>query len=175
MKSILIFFLICFSVSSYSKDTAVCVKLDSAEAFMESAPDKSLKIIESTDRASLKSKRLKARFALLYSMALDKNYIDIANDSIIAPAIKWYKNHGTADEKIRMNYYTGITYYNAGRMEAAMDWFINADKYAEQATDERLLGRLYKVQSLIYADNFNHDLALACAKNLLNITWQPKT
>ena len=164
MKSILIFFLICFSVSSYSKDIAVGVKLDSAEAFMESAPDKSLKIIESIDRASLKSRRLKARFALLYSMALDKNYIDIANDSIIAPAIKWYKNHGTADEKIRMNYYTGITYYNAGRMEAAMDWFINADKYAEQATDERLLGRLYKAQSLIYADNFNHDLALACAK-----------
>ena len=164
MKSILIFFLICFSVSSYSKDTAVGVKLDSAEATMESAPDKSLKIMESIDRASLKSQRLKARFALLYSMALEKTCIDIASDSIIAPAIKWYRKHGTADEKIRMNYYAGITYYNAGRMEAAMDWFINADKYVDQATDEKLLGRLYKVQSMIYADNFNHDLALSCAK-----------
>lgn len=133
MKSILIFFLICFSVSSYSKDIAVGVKLDSAEAAMESAPGKSLKIIESIDRASLNSRRLKARFALLYSMALNKNYIDIANDSIIAPAVRYYRRHGTPNERMLAYYYNGIVYSFSGDSEQEMQNYLKAERFAEKA------------------------------------------
>ena len=31
-------------------------------------------------------RKQKAKYALLYSMALDKNYIDLQSDSIIAPS-----------------------------------------------------------------------------------------
>lgn len=51
-------------------------------------------------------------YALLLSIALDKNYIDVTNDSIIAPAVKNYAKHGSADEKLKTRYYWGCIAMN---------------------------------------------------------------
>ena len=39
----------------------------------------------------------RAKYALLRSMALDKNYIDVADDSLINVAVEWYSRRGDAD------------------------------------------------------------------------------
>jgi len=44
---------------------------------------------------------IEAKYALLLSQALDKNYIDLQSDSIIAPAVRYYENHGTPDERLK--------------------------------------------------------------------------
>ena len=76
------------------------VKLSRAETFITDNPDMALKVLDSLDVEELSTRRLQARYALLYSIALDKNYVDVKDDSIIAPAVRYYARHGSADEKL---------------------------------------------------------------------------
>ena len=62
-------------------------------------------------------RKQKAKYALLYSMALDKNYIDLQSDSIIAPAIKYYERHGSHEERFLCYYYRARIYETAGDKE----------------------------------------------------------
>ena len=48
------------------------------------------RVLEGIDKSELTSKELEAKYALLLSQALDKNYIDLQSDSIIAPAVRYY-------------------------------------------------------------------------------------
>ena len=48
-------------------------------------PDSALSVLKSVDHALLNTKRSRAHHALLHAMALDKNYIDVADDSIAHP------------------------------------------------------------------------------------------
>ena len=130
-------------------------QLENAEANMELQPNIALNILDSIDQNTLPTKMLKARYSLLYSMALDKNYIDITHDTIIAPAINYYKNHGSADEKLKANYYWGRVAMNRGEYETAIDRFVLAEKYASRTNDKIAAGRLFKAQTNIY--KYCHD------------------
>ena len=63
----------------------------------------------------------------LLSQALDKNYIDLQSDSIIAPAVRYYENHGTPDERLKVFYYRGRISMNANDYDSATEYFIKAD------------------------------------------------
>lgn len=52
------------------------VKMDIAESLMNSKPDSALAVLEGIPTSDVKGKAASARYALLKSMALDKNYID---------------------------------------------------------------------------------------------------
>lgn len=69
--------------------------LDHAEALMETHPDSAMAILETIDQATLYSKPAQARYALLMSMALDKNYIDTTDFKVLQPAIDYYLSKGT--------------------------------------------------------------------------------
>ena len=131
-----------------------------AETGMEVSPEKSLAVLESIDRASLNSRRMKARFALLYSMALNKNYIDIANDSIIAPAVRYYRRHGTPDERMLAYYYNGIVYSFSGDSEQEMQNYLKAERFAEKAENKRAAGRLYKAKMAVYNKVYDYKAAI---------------
>ena len=125
-------------------DDQISAVLASAEKSMDDNPKSSLEALESLDSQTLKTCKQKAKYALLYSMALDKNYIDVTNDSIIAPAIAYYKNHGSSDDKLKVNYYWGRIAMNAGEYENAISRFIIAEQYADKTSDKIAVGRLYK-------------------------------
>lgn len=79
--------LLCASTLFLScKNAQVDSILTSAEKSMNDDPKSSLEILESIDKDSISMRKQKAKYALLYSMALDKNYIDLQSDSIIAPS-----------------------------------------------------------------------------------------
>ena len=132
-------------------------RLQEADACMSSHPETALTMLDSIDTEHISSKRLKARYALLYSIALDKNYIDVTNDSIIAPAVKYYRNHGTPDEKLKTNYYWGRIAMNSGEYEDATSRFIIAERYVNDATDNAAIGRLYKAQTTVYRYSYDTD------------------
>ena len=115
--------LVLCAVLSCSDDTAVMAELDRAEAVMEEYPDSALALLDTLDRGRLTSREAKARHALLYSQALDKNYIDLSTDSIINPAVKYYSRHGSHDYRLMTQYYLGRIYQNAGDNESAMRCF----------------------------------------------------
>ena len=108
-------------VSSCGQDgDALKEALSEAESCIEDAPRHSLEILKQIDTASLSSRKIRAKYSLLYSMALDKNYIDVITDSIISPAVKFYKHHGTPQERMLTNYYLGRIRMNASNYEEAL-------------------------------------------------------
>ena len=138
--------------------------LEDVDSYIEARPDSALAVLEGIDKSELTSKELEAKYALLLSQALDKNYIDLQSDSIIAPAVNYYKYHGTDDERFRTLYYAGRVYQNAGDIEAAMEKFVEAERYISSQIDKSVVGRLYKAKMVAYRDVFDHQSALEQAK-----------
>ena len=134
--------------------------LDDVESFISEDPERALSVLDSlSSSGELPGHGDKARFALLYSMALDKNYIDSTDDSLINVAVKWYRRHGSPDEKLKSYYYQGRIYQNAGDKESAMESFVKAEAYVEDAEDDVAAGLLYKSIAVVYANIFDLEMA----------------
>ena len=135
--------------------------LDDVGFFISEDPERALSVLDSmSSSGELRGRETKARFALLYSMALDKKYIDSIDDSLINIAVDWYKRHGTADEKLKAYYYQGRIYQNAGDKESAMESFVKAEAYVEDAEDDIAAGLLYDAMSNIALAIFDNDSVL---------------
>lgn len=131
--------------------TDIAGKLDEAESIISSHPDSALAIIRSIDTLSLNRVPLKARYSLLNTMAIDKNYIDTADVSVIMPAVEYYRKHGTADEKLKSYYYLGrIQTYKKDYNSAIVSYSV-AEKEVPNSTDLIAQGLLY----MAYADSYN--------------------
>lgn len=147
--------------------TATEAILSQAASVMEEHPDSSLAILDTLDRSRLCSRKLLARHSLLYSQALEKNDILLETDSVIAPAVKYYRRHGSADERLLMQYYQGCIRWNAGNLDEALDCFLRAERYARKAKDYQAVGRLYSAMKSIYyevyefARSFDYSLKAA--------------
>ena len=153
--------LITFSCRNIEK---VEEQMHTASGYMEQQPELALELLDSIDCEMLSTRKAQARHALLYSMALDKNYIDVTNDSILSPAIKYYKNHGTADDKLLTYYYWGRIAMNAGDYENALKRFISAEQYVNDAHEHVAAARLYKAQMVIYQYSYESSMILEAAQ-----------
>lgn len=132
-------------------------------SFIEERPDSALTILDTMDSFSLTTSALKARHSLLLAMARDKNYIDDTTDSIIAPAVSWYRRHGSADEKLLMNYYRGRIAMNAGDYETAMRCFADGSRFSEKARNKVWSGRLCNAKFQVYQHLFDSASAIDAA------------
>ena len=157
--------LVLCAVLSCSDDTAVMEELDRAEAVMEEYPDSALALLDTLDRSCLVTREARARHALLYSQALDKNYIDLSTDSIISPAVKYYKKHGSPDYRLMTQYYLGRIYQNAGDNESAMRCFVQAERYVPECSDAGMAARLYTAMTAIYYSVYQFEKALTASVN----------
>lgn len=79
---------ICLISCSYQSETERL--LDKAQAYLEFNPDSAFVALDSLDRRHLNTKELRARHALLYSIALEKVGIDMTSDNIINIALEYY-------------------------------------------------------------------------------------
>ena len=157
--------LTCCAVLSCADDSAVMEELDRAEAVMEEYPDSALALLDTLDRGRLTSREARARHALLYSQALDKNYIDLSTDSIINPAVKYYSRHGSHDYRLMTQYYLGRIYQNAGDNESAMRCFVQAERYVPECSDAGMAARLYTAMTAIYYSVYQFEKALTASVN----------
>lgn len=130
--------------------TGVWNSMNEAERLIRIHPDSSLSILSAIDRHTLGDDEEKARYALLMSMALDKNYIDTTTFEILQPAIDYYLKKGTPDEKLRTLYYQGRIYQNGKNDDMAMQSFIQGREYIETATDTLTAANLLVAQGVIY-------------------------
>ena len=92
---IILLYLICSL--SCSKQTETDVKLRAIEAYIQEDPSRALEELSLINIDSLQYAGEQGLYSLLFSMALDKNYIDIKSDSLIAPALSYYSHHGDGD------------------------------------------------------------------------------
>ena len=125
-------------------------RMDAAERIIESDPDSALYILENIHEKNLIGDDERARYALLRSIAFDKSYIDTTTFDVLQPAIDYYLEKGTPDEKLRTYYYQGRIYQNLDNNELAMQSFINAKDLQSEYTDTITFARMLVAQSVIY-------------------------
>ncbi|MCM1072046.1 MAG: hypothetical protein NC210_08240 [[Clostridium] fimetarium] len=147
---------------------SVGLRLDEAGRIMETAPDSALLILEGISGDELRGDELKARYALLKSMALDKNYIDATDFDILQPAMEYLANHGTPDEKMRTLYYQGRVYQNRGEPDEALSSFAEALS-VKSVTDSLTLARAYIARAVIYLDAYNPEALAESASRAAEI------
>lgn len=132
-------------------------KMNLAESLMDSRPDSALDILNSVNVETLDGKRNNARYALLKSMALDKNYVDTTNFDVLQPAIDYFLRKGTADEKLKTYYYQGRVYQNQGDDDSAMQSFMRGREYCGQASDTLMMANLLVAQGTILYTTYKFD------------------
>jgi flagellar basal body-associated protein FliL len=124
---------------------------------LETKPDSALIILKGINSEGL-NREESARLALLKTMALDKNYIDTTSFDVLQPAIDYYLDNGSADERLRTLYYQGRIFQNKGDDEKAMQAFINAvDLSHDGITDSLTYARLLVAQGAIYLSMYKTD------------------
>ena len=153
MKRLLAITIILLSIASCTFIN-VSRTLNDVESYIMERPDSALAVLESIDRVDLNTARTKAHHALLNAMALDKNYIDVTEDSIAKVATEYYKKHGPRRNYARALYYLGKSYYYNEEYDKAILEYSKAEKVAV-GCDSLYLGMIYSGKSYTYNCNYN--------------------
>ena len=131
--------------------------LEDVDSYIETRPDSALAVLEGIDVEALGSREEKAKYALLMSMALDKNYIDRTDFEVLQPAIDYYEDHGTATDKLRTFYYQGRIYQNGGYDENSLASMIKSMELGDNSDDILTKARNLYTQGYIYSTLYNWD------------------
>ena len=134
--------------------------LKEIDSFIQEKPKEALTILTEMDSKSISSPKEKALYSLLYSIALDKNYIDIQSDSIIKHAANYYSHHGDRYHRFLAFYYLGRVYENAADYNEALAAYLRAEQLAGTAVPDDYLSRLYTAKARLYYKQLALDRAL---------------
>lgn len=136
--------------------TGFSPELLDVESYIQERPDSALSVLEAMDLQSLKSQKDKALHALLHAMALDKNFIDVDNDSLANVALQYFEHRGPTRYKARSLYYRGLSYYYSEQIDNAIIDFSCAEQACEDSGDMLYLAMTYvcmaDTYSLVYND-----------------------
>ena len=135
--------------------------LTDVESYIQERPDSALSVLDSMDRALLTTKQLRAHHALLHAMALDKNYIDVSDDSIARVAVDYFSKRGPEKYEARSLYYLGLAYYYQGEYNKAIVELTKAETVAERV-DSLYLSLVKTLQANTYDKSHNAIEALDC-------------
>ena len=127
---------------------------DEVETFIMERPDSALAILDTMDRSRLQTDRTRARHALLHAMALDKNFIDVSEDSIAQVAVDYYSKRGPRKYYARSLYYLGLAYYYQEDYNKAIVEFTKAENVAQEC-DSLYLGMTKVAQADTYGKTYN--------------------
>ena len=120
-----------------------------ADDIIQGNPEEALSLLNNIDVRQLDSDKMKARYALVYSKALFKNYVDAPNDSLISSAVDYYEEHGTTSEKFYAYLYQGLVRYQLNDYEKSAQSLFHAMSNSTQVSDYYAKGQMYAHLSLI--------------------------
>ena len=164
MKQSIIFIILTFCLASCGQHSKHWETLTQMESLMEVRPDSVLPILQEISLEELSGKEEKAKYALLLSMAMDKNYIDRTDFEVLQPAIDYYEDNGMATDKLRTHFYQGRIYQNAGNDDLAMESFVIALSKGATSEDTKTKARTCFAQFKINYSLYEWD---NCIENLL--------
>lgn len=131
------------------------------DSYIEQHPDSALTVLENIKEVHLTNREIKARHALLHSMALDKNYIDKRDFSVLQPAIDYFLDNNFGNESLRTCYYAGTICENRGDTESAMKYYVKGLEYFHKSSDSLTKARLHYAKGLIHHSLFEYDKYVA--------------
>ena len=157
MKRLLFILALTLTLVACNRHSEHWATITEMETIIEERPDSVLNVLQAIDTDELIGDEERAKHALLLSMALDKNYIDRTDFEVLQPAIDYYEDNGSATDKLRMYYYQGRIYQNAGNDAAAMEAFVKAISEGNESNDILTKARTYFAQSHIYYSLYEWD------------------
>lgn len=156
--SFFLFIAISMLASCGSRQTAAT--LDDVETYIQTRPDSALAAIRAIDTTTLTTRSLRAHYALLHAMALDKNWIDTTDVNVVMPAVEYYGRHGSDEQKAKAYYYLGRIQQNAGNLPEASISLLKAEKKVESLDDMDFKSMVFITLSTIYSQSHLHEEAL---------------
>lgn len=128
--------------------------LHDVETYIQERPDSALRVLRKVDSLTLNTKSLRARYSLLFAMALDKNYIDTTALSILEPTVAYYERLGSPQDKMLSCYYLGRIYANRKDYPNAVIFYSQALRESS-ADDYYHKGLAYEALANAYSASFN--------------------
>ena len=135
-------------------------ELEHLEARMNDAPDSVLAVLTAADMPRWGERR--ALYALLTVQAQDKSYIDVADDSLISIATRYYDRRGPALRRLQAFYYHGRVYANAGLSHEAMTAYTRAKEFVDEVDAPYSVGLLFGQMGVLYGNDYDYPRALEC-------------
>ena len=140
-------------------------QLQELEARVNDAPDSVLAVLTASDMPRWGEAR--ALYALLTVQAQDKSYIDVADDSLISVATRYYEHKGEPLRRLQAFYYHGRVYANAGLHHEAMTAYTRAKEFADEVDAPLPVGLLYAQMGVLYGNDYDYPHALECMEEAL--------
>lgn len=172
IRTIAVVAIIVFVSSCASKEAKRI--MDTADAVMWTRPDSALAVLESIDSLSLKTRAQRARYSLLYTMALARNHRDIPDLRIIKPAASYYQRHGSNDDRMKMYFYLGVAQYDTGDPESAIASYLRAKEYSFHSDNLVFKGIISSSISDVYLWNNNNSESILYCKEACDYFVQAK-
>lgn len=126
-----------------------------AEAVMTEYPDSALTLLRSLDPDEIRGKSSRALYALLFTQAQFKNYIDVDNDSLISEAVHYYEDGPDTRRSMLASYYYGRVRLNKNDYANAIFAFYNAYELADAAGDKFWTAMTAERICEIYRNTYN--------------------
>ena len=149
--SAILFFTGCYNREHISR-------LDEAEALLQNKPDSALTILKQLRQEGSQAEQ--ARYALLYSEALDKNHIKVTDDSLIRQAWSHYKHYSKdLRHQCKTLYYWGRIKLRAGDKPGALRLFLKIEEKLKDTNEPYYTGLLYGQIGEVYYEQMNYSRA----------------
>ena len=142
-------------------------ELMALEARINEVPDSVLAVLTATDMPRWGESR--ALYALLTVEAQDKSYIDVADDSLICVATRYYNRHGSPLHRLQAFYYHGRVYTNAGLRHEAMAAFTRALDFVDKVDAPYPVGLLYYQLGVLYANDYDYPQVMEYSERALSL------
>lgn len=130
--------------------------LQDVETYIQERPDSALRVLRKVDSLALNTKALRARYSVLFAMALDKNYIDTTALSILEPTVAYYEKFGSPKDKMLSYYYLGRIYSNRKDYPNAVIFYSQALRESSEY-DYYHRGLIYAASADAYNASFNDE------------------
>lgn len=154
-RFVIIFLLMSFLLVSCDNRQAKAL-LQDVETYIQERPDSALRVLRKVDSLTLNTKSLRARYSLLFAMALDKNYIDTTALSILEPTVAYYERLGSPQDKMLSCYYLGRIYANRKDYPNAVIFYSQALRESGEY-DYYHRGLIYAASADAYNASFNDE------------------
>ncbi len=166
-------FLLAMALSSCASRRTAAI-LNDVDTYIQQRPDSAIATIRAIDTTSLTTRSLRAHYALLHAMALDKNWIDTTDVGVVMPAVEYYDRHPSDIRRAKAWYYLGRIQQNAGDRPEASISLMKAERYAEGSDDFYFKGLIFQSLASIYSQAHLHEEALKYSERTYSLFVESK-
>lgn len=159
-RTSIIILTLAFAFLSSCANRYIAATLNDVETYIQDHPDSALATIRAIDTTILTTRCLRAHYALLHAIALDKNWIDTTDVNIVLPAVEYYDRHPSGIRRAKAWYYLGRIQENGADFTSANISFLKAEKWTENESDEYFKSLIYQSLSNTFSKTYLNEEAL---------------